>query len=93
MSERAIVTAKTPETNRGNSSSQTKKTNFSQSIGSPIDQILFLQRTVGNQAVERLIKSGALQTKLTVGQVMRMPELSKAQRKGVSECSRNVHGV
>jgi len=28
---------------------------------------MFLQRTVGNQAVERLIKSGALQDKLRIG--------------------------
>ena len=55
----------------------------------PADRILFLQRTIGNQAVQRLIKSGTLQTKLKIGQpsdkykqeadrvaeqVMRMPE-------------------
>ena len=50
---------------------------------------MYLQRTIGNQAVQRLIKSGALQAKLKIGQpgdryeqeadrvadaVMRMPE-------------------
>jgi uncharacterized protein DUF4157 len=58
-------------------------------IKSPADRILFLQRTIGNQAVQRLIKSGTLQAKLKIGQpgdkyeqeadrvadaVMRMPE-------------------
>ncbi|PPA80364.1 MAG: hypothetical protein C00003105_00429 [ANME-2 cluster archaeon HR1] len=56
---------------------------------SPVDRILYLQRTVGNQAVSRSMKSGALQAKLKIGQpgdkyeqeadrvadaVMRMPE-------------------
>ena len=55
----------------------------------PLNQILHLQHTVGNQAVQRLLKSGALQTKLRAGkkgdkyereadmiaeQVIRMPE-------------------
>jgi hypothetical protein len=54
-----------------------------------VDRILYLQRTAGNQAVSRLMKSGALQAKLRIGQpgdmyeqeadrvaeaVMRMPE-------------------
>ncbi|MBW2690588.1 MAG: hypothetical protein JRC99_11735 [Deltaproteobacteria bacterium] len=54
-----------------------------------MDRILFLQRTAGNQAVLRLMKSGAFQAKLRIGQpgdvyeqeadrvadeVMRMPE-------------------
>jgi hypothetical protein len=62
----------------------------SQHIKTPVDRILFLQRTIGNQAVQRLIKSGTLQAKLKIGQpgdkyeqkadrvakqVMRMPEL------------------
>ncbi|OEU83690.1 MAG: hypothetical protein BA873_08700 [Desulfobulbaceae bacterium C00003063] len=45
-----------------------KKTGPSQSISSHVDKILFLQRSIGNQAVGRLIKSGALQTKLRIGQ-------------------------
>lgn len=61
----------------------------SRSIRSPPDHILFLQRTIGNQAVRRLMKSGVLQAKLRIGApgdvyeqeadrvadiVMRMPE-------------------
>ncbi|KAF5430293.1 protein of unknown function (DUF4157), partial [Candidatus Methanomarinus sp.] len=41
---------------------------YSQSMSSPTDRILFLQRTIGNQAMQRLIKSGALQTKLRISQ-------------------------
>ena len=58
-------------------------------MSTPTDRILFLQRTICNQAVQRLIKSGTLQAKLMIGQpgdvyeqeadsvaeqVMRMPE-------------------
>ena len=66
-----------------------RKKNYTKTKNSPVDRILFLQRTAGNQAVQRLIKSGALQAKLRIGQpgdiyeqeadrvaeqVMRMPE-------------------
>ncbi len=89
MSERLKVTAKSLEQKRENSTSQARKTDFSESINSPVDQILFLQKTIGNQAVQRLFKSGYIQTKLRIGQpndiyeqeadriaeqVMRMPE-------------------
>ncbi len=58
-------------------------------MDTPVDRILYLQRTAGNQAVSRLMRSGALQAKLRIGQpgdvyeqeadrvadaVMRMPE-------------------
>ena len=91
MSERVKVTSKTPESKRDNSVSQTRKIDFSQSTTSPIDHILFLQRTIGNQVVQRLFKSGVIQAKLKIGQpgdiyeqeadrvaeqVMRMPEPS-----------------
>jgi len=80
--------AKIPETKR-NSPLRIQRTKSSQPIKSPADRILFLQRTIGNQAVQRLIKSGTLQAKLRIGQpgdkyeqeadrvadaVMRMPE-------------------
>ncbi|VVB90920.1 Uncharacterised protein [uncultured archaeon] len=40
------------------------KTEISKSVNTPVDRILFLQRTIGNQAVARLFESEALQTKL-----------------------------
>lgn len=70
-----------------------RKTDCCQSINSPIDRILFLQRTIGNQAVQRLKKSGTLEAKLRIGQpgdvyeqeadkvaeqVMRLTNVSKA---------------
>jgi hypothetical protein len=100
MSEKVAATAKTTEIKKGNSGSQGKKTERSETPQSPIDQILFLQRTVGNQAVQGLLKSGFIQAKLTIGQpgdvyeqeadrvakqVMRMPLPSTAGRKRVSK--------
>lgn len=89
MSERAKIPAKTPEAKRKHTISRKQKTTRSQSGSSPVDRILHLQRTLGNQAVQRMMKSGALQAKLRIGQpndkyeqeadrvadqVMRMPE-------------------
>jgi len=68
MAERVLVSAKKPEVKRVNRPFQIQKASPSQSISSPVEQILFLQRTIGNQAVGRLIKSGALQAKLKIGQ-------------------------
>ncbi|MCE8423468.1 MAG: hypothetical protein J5U16_06000, partial [Candidatus Methanoperedens sp.] len=92
------------EAKRENRPSQTQKTGPSQSISSPIEQILFLQRTIGNQAVGKLIKSGVLQAKLRIGQpgdiyeqeadrvaeqVMRMPEPQVSKETEVSNPARN----
>ncbi|MGH7807392.1 MAG: hypothetical protein ACRENT_04800, partial [Thermodesulfobacteriota bacterium] len=100
MGKRVRTTSETRETKSENSSSQVRKTSFSKSKGTPINQILFLQRTIGNRAVEGLLKSGVIQAKLAIGQpgdiyeqeadrvadqVMRMPALSKAQSKRVAE--------
>lgn len=78
--------------NKENKVPSTQKPDLVQSMNSPVEQILFLQRTIGNQAVGRLIKSGVLQAKLKVGQpgdiyeqeaervaeqVMRMPQVSE----------------
>ena len=104
MNEFIKVAAKKPEAKRENRASQTQKTGPSQSISSPVEQILFLQRTIGNQAVGRLIKSGALQAKLRIGQpgdkyeqeadrvaeqVMRMPEPQVLNETKVSNPARN----
>ena len=89
MGERVSLTVKKPEMNRYNSNSRMRRTNHSRSVGPLVDRMVFLQRTVGNQAVQRLMKSKALQAKLSIGQpgdkyeqeadrvadaVMRMPE-------------------
>lgn len=89
MSEKAPATIKTTEIKKANLRSQNQGTERFQATHSPEDQILFLQRTIGNQAIGNLYKSGVLQAKLRIGQpndiyereadrvaeqVMRMPE-------------------
>jgi hypothetical protein len=88
MAERIAANIKSSETRQTCTHSCKQKPGFNSS-GSSADRILQLQRTAGNQAVQRLIKSGALQAKLKISQpndvyeqeadrvaeqVMRMPE-------------------
>lgn len=88
MAEKAAVYVKTSEIKQ-KSSSLCKQESRVNNSGFPADRILHLQRTAGNQAVQRLIRSGVLQAKLKIGQphdmyeqeadrvaeqVMRMPE-------------------
>jgi len=89
MDEISKLYAKKPIVKRSNSSLRIQRKKSSQQLKSPADRILFLQRTIGNQAVQRMVRSGALQAKLRIGQpgdkyeqeadrvadaVMRMPE-------------------
>lgn len=67
MTERAQASIKKPAAKIENNSFKTQPRGSSQSISSPVDQILFFQRTIGNQAVGKLIKSDALQAKLRIG--------------------------
>ncbi len=64
MPDRTKVPAKKPEAKKTNIVFQARKTERSQSMNSPGDRILFLQKTVGNQTVQGMMKSGALRTKL-----------------------------
>jgi len=88
MAERITVNSKKPVSIKENLISHRRKTDF-RSNSSHVNRILYLQRTVGNQAVQRMVRSGALQAKLKIGQpgdvyeqeadrvadaVMRMPE-------------------
>ena len=67
MTERVTVFGKTAEANRESTISGSQKTGFSQSLGSPFDQIFFLQRTIGNHAVGSLFKSDVIQANPSVG--------------------------
>lgn len=49
--------------------SPSKKSDSPQLIGSSVDRILFLQRTIGNNAIGRVFKSGVLQANLRIGHV------------------------
>jgi hypothetical protein len=88
MAERVVGTIKTLESEQ-KCSNFCKRSSGNNSSGSPADRVLQLQRTAGNQAVQRLMKSRALQAKLRIGQpndiyeqeadrvaeqVMRMPD-------------------
>jgi hypothetical protein len=88
MTEKAGMYGKTPEAKQTCPSSCKQKPGFNSS-GSTANKILQLQKTAGNQAVQKLIKSRALQAKLKISQpndiyeqeadriaeqVMRMPE-------------------
>ncbi len=69
MYEKISVVNKKPEVTSQNPVPQVeRKTESFHSMNSPVDRILFLQRTIGNQAAEKLMKSGALQAKLRIGQ-------------------------
>src|SRR4029453_17495801 len=68
-STRALLTTREAKRGRiGNSSSYTNKSNVPPVVNSPLDQISFLQRTVGNRGVERLLKSGMIQFELKVNE-------------------------
>jgi hypothetical protein len=105
MSDMVKISAKTPEVMKETKIAPTQKIGFSRSTNSPVDRILFLQRNIGNQAVQRLIKSGTIQAKLRIGppgdvyeqeadrvaeQVMRMPEPGAKERKN---CSRQTTSI
>jgi hypothetical protein len=60
--------SKTSEKKGKESAAAKPKENLSQSNEAPVEQILHLQETLGNQAVQRLIKKGTLQAKLKIGQ-------------------------
>jgi len=100
MDQISRLYAKTPNLKRSNSSLRIQRKKSSQPLKSPADRILFIQRTIGNQAVQRLIKSGTLQAKLKIGQpgdvyereadrvadaVMRMPEPGVQRQVGPEE--------
>ena len=89
MGKKVGQIVKPPKVKQSNSNSRVRRAERLQSMDTPVDRILYLQRTAGNQAVSRLMRSGALQAKLRIGQpgdvyeqeadrvadaVMRMPE-------------------
>jgi hypothetical protein len=55
------------ESKTGIFSSQANKSDLSPTINSPAERIFFLQRTVGNREVERLLRSVVIQAKLASG--------------------------
>jgi hypothetical protein len=68
MSDKATAAVKTTETKKKPSISQSEKTERPEGTHSPLDRILFLQRAIGNQAVQRLFKSGVIQAKRKISE-------------------------
>ena len=69
MSKEVQVAVKAPLTNKEAHPQKVRKTEEMHSRDSPAGKILFLQRTIGNQAVESLIRSGALQAKPRISEM------------------------
>ena len=63
MSKKVGLKAKTSEKKGKGPLSKKQKENLSQSLDSPVEQTIRLQRTIGNQEVQRLLKSGTIQAK------------------------------
>ena len=89
MRDKGNISTKKAEAGKAAPVSTAKKKSSSQTGNRSANQILHLQRTKGNQEVQRLLKFGNLQAKLTIGkpndkyeqeadrvadQVMNMPE-------------------
>lgn len=68
MAETQRASIKKPSKNPQPSSAHPQRTSQSFSTNSPVDRIMHLQRTLGNQAVQGYFASGAIQTKLKIGQ-------------------------
>src|SRR5262245_9945526 len=68
MSDKATAPVKTTETKKTLSISQSERTERPEGTHSPLDRILFLQRAIGNQAVQRLFKSGVIQAKRKISE-------------------------
>ncbi|TFG90959.1 MAG: DUF4157 domain-containing protein [Candidatus Atribacteria bacterium] len=68
MNRRERVAESILENKNDNISPRVRKVDIARSSGSLADRVMFLQRTIGNQAVESMIRSRTLQTKLRIGQ-------------------------
>jgi len=74
MAEISVQSSKTQKggTDGKKTVSSKSRADLSQTLDSPVKQILYLQRTIGNRAVTRLIQSGVLQAKLKIDRVSRL---------------------
>lgn len=66
--KRAKVKARKIRVKKANSVSRIRKSDYSDPFSSPIDQILSLQGTIGNQRLQKFFKSDVIQAKLRIGQ-------------------------
>ncbi|MBU1568281.1 MAG: hypothetical protein KJ630_21990 [Proteobacteria bacterium] len=82
-----MLTTKIPETTQSRDVPRVRKPGPSQPMNSPVDRILFLQRTIGNQAVLRMMQSKATHSKITMG---RPDDIYEQEANRVAE--RVMHG-
>jgi len=95
MNGKIKAATRTVKQKRGNPVFKKQKADISKSTSSPIENIISLQKNIGNQAVQRLFESGNIQAKLKIGrpgdkyeqeadrvadQVMNMPEPNLQRR-------------
>ena len=67
MYARAKIPAQTSMARISDSPIRRKSSDSYKSANSPVSQIIYLQRTIGNQAAKELFKSGAIQINLQDG--------------------------
>jgi len=94
MGETAAAVAKAGS-QRDNRILPNQKQEIARTADSPHDRIKLLQRTIGNQALQRLLKTGSVQATLRIGSagdicekeaerisehIMRMPETAVARK-------------
>lgn len=68
MGERLELFIRKPGARKANPILEKQKTKLSQCAGSGVDQILFFQQTIGNQAVQTLLRSTVVRAKPTIRQ-------------------------
>ncbi len=85
MGVRTKISVKTLKTKGRSAFYYNKRNNLSRSSNTFIDNIMFLQRSIGNQAVQRLFKSGVIQGKLKISKPNDEIEGSRKEVIGVKE--------
>ncbi len=74
MQQRVRQYATKEEPKRGTIVTRKPKSGVTETRRSPAEKVLHLQKTIGNRAVTRLIRSGALQTRMKIGPANDMRE-------------------
>jgi hypothetical protein len=98
VSEKVKETVKAPAAKKEKAATRVRQPEGVSLSSSPYEQVIHLQRTAGNKAVQRLFKAGIIQAKLRIGQpndvyeqeadrvadhVMRTPEATVDSRKSI----------
>ncbi len=92
MNKKIRIIDKSNKAKKENSNFQTRNLDFSQSINSSADHIFHLQRTIGNQAVQRLVQAGD-QARSKMGQPddFHLQKVGAVADKTIEEASVNIY--